>query len=137
MRRVRITKLLWASSLVLVRVGCGNAAASPQAAGPASSSARGVTTAPIVAVTGIPPAVTVKATDGLMFVPGTVTVRTGQVVQWTNTGTTPHNVTFDGPHSGTLDAGDTYEAKFGAPGTYHYICTFHAPNMGGTVIATG
>jgi plastocyanin len=90
---------------------------------------------PISSVTGLAPTVTVQGTDTLEFVPARATVKAGGVVEWRNTGTAPHNVTFDnGVHSGTLNGGDTYEARFNTPGTYHYLCTFHAPAMAGTIV---
>ena len=57
-----------------------------------------------------------------------------------NQGSSAHNVTFDNsqvPTSDTMNGGDKYELKFGKPGTYHYVCTFHtAFNMQGTITVT-
>jgi cytochrome c oxidase subunit 2 len=83
----------------------------------------------------------VSETDSLKFQPQNVTVAVGQVVQWTNSGSSVHNVTFDNkgvPASSTMSGGDKYELKFSKPGTYHYVCTFHVSvGMQGTITVTG
>jgi plastocyanin len=68
------------------------------------------------------------------FKPGSITVNTGDTVQWTNNGKVPegHDVTGDGLDSGRLKSGDTYSHTFNAPGTFSYICSIH-PSMKGTV----
>jgi plastocyanin len=86
-------------------------------------------------VTGQTAAQTVQETAGLKFDPASITVSSGGVVQWTNAGTAPHNVTFDAnPEltSGTMAGGDRYQVKFTRAGQYQYHCTFH-PGMDGTV----
>ncbi|MCA1843840.1 MAG: cupredoxin domain-containing protein [Actinobacteria bacterium] len=86
-------------------------------------------------VSGQPAAATVDATDQLQFEPMTVQVSRGDVVEWTSTGSIPHNVTFDqypGMTSGTMSRGDRHEVRFMASGSYPYRCTFH-PGMNGTV----
>jgi plastocyanin len=79
--------------------------------------------------------VKVQETDQLKFNPSSQTVKAGQVVEWDNSSSVAHNVTFDsypGITSDTMQNGDTYEVKFTQPGTYQYHCTFH-PGMDGTV----
>lgn len=91
---------------------------------------------PGTVVTGQPAAVTVKETDQLRFVPESVTVKVGDVVEWVNSGSVPHNVTFDAYPSltsPTMNGGDRHEVRFTRPGTYQYHCTFH-PGMNGTVV---
>lgn len=92
-------------------------------------------------VTGATPASSVSETDALKFEPGSLNVKVGDVIQWTNTGSSIHNVTFDNksvPPSDTMNAGDKFELKFSKPGTYHYVCTFHvAAGMQGTITVTG
>lgn len=125
------------TSLVLVLSACGNG---PPAdlTGSGSSGGGGGGAAAISAVTTGPAATTVKLTDALKFEPASASVKSGDVVEWTNSGTTPHNVTFDSPAvaSSTLNGGDTFYAKFTKPGTYKYVCTFHAPGMAGTITVT-
>ena len=81
------------------------------------------------------PAVNIAATDQLAFDPTAVTVKTGGVIQWKTTGSTAHNVTFDGQSSltsGTLQQGDTWQVQFTTAGTYKFHCTFH-PGMNGQI----
>jgi plastocyanin len=62
----------------------------------------------------------------------------GAVVEWRNAGVIPHNVVFDGgPRSDLQNGGQTYQARFGAPGIYHYECSLHLPGMVGTITVTG
>ena len=72
------------------------------------------------------------------FQPANVTVaRTGGAAQvnWTWTGSNPHNVTFDvgAPHSGTQTSG-TFSRTFTEAGSFTYICTVHGRAvMSGTI----
>ena len=79
----------------------------------------------------------IAATDQLQFSPATQTLHVGDVVQWGNTGTVPHTVTFDSQSYLTdptlLAPGDTWEIKFTQAGTYPYHCTLH-PGMDGTLV---
>jgi plastocyanin len=110
---------------------------------PALSASQGATSAAVPTpppaageqVTGQTAAQTVQETVGLKFDPAAITVSSGGVVQWTNAGTAPHNVTFDAnPEltSGTMGAGEKYQVKFNRAGQYQYHCTFH-PGMDGSV----
>lgn len=134
--RESILTMIVVTGCTLLMSACGNAP--PPASTPGLASSGGTTGSPMTTVSGQTPTAVVAETDSLKFSPPTVTVKVGDVVEWRNTGTTPHNVTFDaGPHSGTMNGGDTYEARFTAPGTFHYHCTFHAPGMAGVVVVTG
>ena len=69
------------------------------------------------------------------FAPPTVTVAAGTTVTWTNEDSTAHTATasngrFD---TGTIDPGQTKSFTFRKPGTYQYICSFHA-FMHGTIV---
>ena len=92
-------------------------------------------------VSGAPATSSVSETDALKFEPSSATVKVGDVVQWTNTGTSIHNVVFDNnqvPSSDTMNGGDKFELKFSKPGTYHYVCKFHeSSGMAGTITVTG
>lgn len=103
-----------------------SASATPASAGQGAASGLGT------------PAETVSATANLSFSPNTTTAKVGDVVQWTNTGNVPHNVTFSDPTltSGTLNQNDTWQVKITVAGTYAYKCTFH-PGMTGTLTVTG
>jgi cytochrome c oxidase subunit 2 len=99
------------------------------------------TTAVAEKVSGAPSAVKVNETDTLKFEPSSATAKVGDVVEWTNTGTSVHNVIFDNqavPGSDSMNQGDTFEIKFTKPGTYTYVCKFHeASNMRGSITVTG
>jgi plastocyanin len=84
------------------------------------------------------PAEKVSATAALKFDPTATSAKTGDVIQWTNTGSVAHNVTFTDPTltSGTLNQGDTWQVKITVPGTYAYHCTFH-PGMDGQITVAG
>ena len=110
--------------------------AAPSASASASASGTpAVAQGPGQVVTGQTAAGTVKESDELKCNPASVSVKAGDVVEWDNTGTVAHNVTFDAYSSitsDTMNGGDTYQVKFTQPGTYQYHCTFH-PGMDGTV----
>ena len=71
--------------------------------------------------------------QGISFKPDTITVKAGGTVTWNNTSTISHNVTGDAFVSKTLDPGAKFVHRFGAAGTYAYVCTFHA-GMKGTIV---
>lgn len=81
------------------------------------------------------PSETIKATDQLKFSPSSTTAHVGDVIQWMNSGTVTHTVTFDSFPSlsdPSLSPGGTWEVKFNAAGTYAFHCTIH-PGMTGTI----
>jgi len=122
-----------AAGLVLTLSACGNGPPTVAGAGAAAS----IGTA---AASGLGTAqATVQATADLVFNPTTSSVKGGGVVQWTNSGSVPHNVTFDEDSSvtsPTLAQGDTWQVKFTTAGSYPYHCTFH-PGMDGTITVGG
>jgi plastocyanin len=121
--------------VAIALIGCGNGA-------PESSTGTSGPCPGKFAASGLgTPAITVDATDNLVFDPATSSVGTGQVIEWKNTGSVEHTVTFSGAlaclSDDTLDPGGTWEVEFNSPGTIHYICTIHAPNMAGVLTVTG
>jgi len=69
------------------------------------------------------------------YEPGSLLVKVGDTVTWTNSDTVPHTVTSDdgGPlDSGIIDGGASWSYTFTEPGTYTFFCEVH-PNMKGTV----
>jgi plastocyanin len=85
----------------------------------------------------------VGSTQGLNYVPVTVSVAKGGKVTWTNNDPVPHTVTSTSVPSGasSFDSGNmnqnaTYTVTFTVDGTYQYKCTYH-PWMHGTVTVTG
>ena len=129
MRRMVVAAAI---GLVIAVSACGNGA-------PTTGGGGGGTVGK-AAASGLGPATTtVQATANLTFAPDTSTVKVGTVLQWTNTGSVPHNVTFDAYAdltSPTLQQNDTWQVQFTTPGTYPYHCTFH-PNMNGTITVSG
>ncbi len=131
--RVQFLVLCSAFLASVALAGCDNA---PGAAAASSSSG------PAVGSAGVdlgPPSVRVAATDQLMFSPARATLQVGQIVEWTNTGSVIHTVTFTHyPYLSdpTLAPGGTWEVKFNEAGTYAYQCTIHA-GMRGTLVVTG
>jgi len=70
------------------------------------------------------------------FNPGTITIKAGTTVTWTNTGVT-HTVTsnaglFD---SGHLGSGDTFTFTFSKAGTYAYHCAIHSSMKGEVTVS--
>jgi plastocyanin len=88
------------------------------------------------------PMMTIAATDNLVFVPDSSNAATGNIIEFKNTGSVVHTVTFQDTNDGcltdnTLAPGATWEVKFTKPGTYNYLCTIHAPNMKGVIKVSG
>jgi len=114
--------------------GCGN--------GPPATSSTGTGGAACPGTAGVTvgtPAVKVDSTDQLMFVPTSSAAKVGQVVQWSNTGSVQHTVTFDTAScltDASIVPGATWEVKFSKAGTYAYKCTIH-PGMNGTLTVSG
>ena len=117
-------------------VGCGSGASggsSPTAtACPGSAAVSGLGAA----------ASSIEATNNLVFVPASSTAQVGDVVEFKNTGSIQHTVTFQDTSDqcltdAALNPGSTWEVKFTKSGTYHFLCTIHAPNMKGEITVTG
>ena len=67
------------------------------------------------------------------FNPGTLTIKAGTTVTWTNNDSTIHTIKSATFNSGDLNQGDTFKFTFDAPGTFNYSCGIH-PTMTGTII---
>lgn len=69
------------------------------------------------------------------FSPSTLTVRAGQMVEFSNRDDDAHTVTaVDGSFdSKGLDTNGTWRHTFAHPGTYAYFCELH-PFMKGTIV---
>ena len=85
----------------------------------------------------------VGTSQGLNYVPASVTVAKGGSVVWKNNDPVPHTVTSTSVPSGasSFDSGNmnstaTYTVTFIVSGTYQYKCSYH-PWMTGTVVVTG
>jgi plastocyanin len=82
--------------------------------------------------------VKISATGQLTFDPVMQTAHVGDVVQWTNTGSVEHTITFATASSlsdPSLLPGATWEVKFTTAGTYQYHCSIHS-GMVGTIVVS-
>ena len=70
------------------------------------------------------------------FDPGTIEVKAGATVTWTNNDNFTHTVQVDGQSDHKVGRGDSVSIRFDKPGTYEYVCTLHSKDMEGTVIVT-
>lgn len=124
--------LLPLGMLVIVGIAaCGGGSTSP------SNSPAGASVGTAGATLG---AATVKiaATGQLAFDPTMQTAQVGDIIEWTNTGSVAHTVTFDSEPSlsdPSLNAGGTWEVKFTTAGTFQYHCSIH-PSMVGTIVVS-
>jgi len=75
--------------------------------------------------------------SGFKFNPGTLSVKKGTKVTWTNEDSAGHTVTGDngGPASALLNKGQSYSFTFTSVGSFPYHCAPH-PFMQGTVTVT-
>jgi len=106
--------------IVLTKDASGGGAASADTAAQSAGSAPGG-------------AVKVDITN-FKYVPATVTVKTGSRVTWVNNDAAPHTATAaDAFDTGSLDKGDSKPVTLSKPGSYSYVCEFHA-FMKGTVV---
>lgn len=73
------------------------------------------------------------------FNPGTLEVKVGDTVTWTNNDSAPHTATQkpsgSGFQSGTLQPGDSFSHTFDTAGAYDYYCEFHAGMSGQVVVS--
>ena len=80
----------------------------------------------------------VSTNEQFEFVPKTVQSRIGEIVQWNNTSSVAHTVTFDAYPAITdplIAPNAFWEIRFTVAGTYPYRCVIH-PNMTGTIIVS-
>jgi plastocyanin len=75
--------------------------------------------------------------EGDTFIPGSLTIKVGESIKWTNMDPISHTVTsntgeFD---SGTIAAGSEFSFTFSKEGTFDYSCAIH-PTMKGKIIVT-
>jgi plastocyanin len=118
--------------LALGVVACGGASGSPA-----------TTSAPVASV-GTAGAnlgsatVKISATTQLTFDPAMQSAHVGDVIQWSNTGSLMHTVTFDSEPSlsdPSLAPGGVWEVKFTTAGTYQYHCSIHSTMVGTIVVS--
>lgn len=71
--------------------------------------------------------------ENFKFSPETLTIKTGDTVEWKNNDSTIHTIVFDNLKSDSINQGGTYTHTFDTAGTFNYICGVH-PSMKGTII---
>ncbi len=84
---------------------------------------------------GTPNAVSIS---GFAFSPGSLSVKVGTTITWTNKDAAIHTVTSDDgkfTSSENLGQGATYSFTFNTAGSYPYRCAIH-PSMTGTITVT-
>jgi plastocyanin len=104
----------------LLVIGCGSPSTSPTTSPPPQTSAGS-------------PAVYNVAISNFSFSPQEITIKSGDMVVWTNNDSVTHTVTGSGWGSSSLKQGETYSRTFDTVGTYEYYCTLH-PSMKGSVV---
>lgn len=109
---------------IVATAACGDGA--PQTAAAVAQNVGSAATT----LTGTP-AITIQGTSLLTFVPANATAKVGDIVQFKNTGSVPHNITWGGPSQ--LDdsqflPSSTWDVKFTVAGKYPFQCTLH-PGM--------
>lgn len=67
------------------------------------------------------------------FNPGTLTVKQGTKVTWTNQDSATHKIKSDTFNSGDLNQGDKFEFTFKNKGSFDYSCSIH-PSMTGKIV---
>ena len=70
------------------------------------------------------------------FDPGTIKIKAGDTVTWTNNDNFTHTVKVEGEEDHKVGRGDSVSITFDKPGSYDYVCTLHSKDMSGTVIVT-
>src|SRR5205823_10559203 len=78
----------------------------------------------------------VVTVDNFFFTPGTISVKTGTTVTWTNKDDIPHGIASSNnafKKSAALDTDDSFSFTFTTPGTYQYFCYLH-PHMVGSIV---
>src|SRR6202166_5317673 len=111
---------------------CGGNTTSP-GSGSTSSTSVGVAGANLGTATE-----KISATGQLTFDPAMQTAHVGDIIQWTNTASFEHTITFDSQPSlsdPSLQPGGTWEVKFTTAGTYQYHCSIHS-GMVGTIVVS-
>lgn len=97
------------------------------------------TTQPTQGTTQAPQGETKSITiEKFAFNPGTLTVKPGTAVTWTNRDGVDHTIVSDSGSatqftSDRLANGAAYTFTFNQPGTYAYYCSIH-PSMKGTIV---
>ena len=84
------------------------------------------------------PAAAIVSIKNMAYTPGSLSVKAGATVTWTNSDTTIHTVTADDGsfNSGNIAVGATYSKVFSSAGAFSYHCALHPEMTGKIVVAT-
>jgi plastocyanin len=120
-------------TVTVVATGSTTPTTGPGGGGTTTTAAPGPTTT----TSPPPPGAAQVAIRGSAFSPGSVRIRPGGSVTWTNDDSVMHTVTAnDASFDSSFLARDAHWThRFDSPGSYDYYCTLH-PEMRGSVIVT-
>ena len=123
-------RLVLVSAILLAASACGGGYSAPSPVPTPSP-----TPAPVASSTPITIPVGASTLGNRAFNPAQLDVAVGTTVTWTNTDSTAHTTTSDGPgwNSGTLQPRAQFSTTFSDAGTFRYHCGIH-PDMVGTVV---
>ena len=102
--------------VVAFLVGCGSSGGTGSSGSPAAACSGSAAVSSLGT-----PAATIDATDNLVFDPASTTAQVGAVVEFKNTGSVEHTVTFQDANDGclsdtSLDPGSTWRSSSRKPG---------------------
>jgi plastocyanin len=134
MARTTALALASAAAMAALLSACGNGPPSSSETGGSAGGGGGATTQGASLGTAD---VKVSAGDDLKFTPASTSAKVGQIVEWDNSGSAQHNITFTTASASdatdtSFAAGDKWQVKFTKAGTYDYQCTLH-PGMDGKI----
>ena len=136
MKRLTFFSVLIASALILS--ACGLHTGLGGLLNPGKTTTANGTPEKHVKATHTPPAPGTVNITKKDFVPGSITVKAGTLVTWTNSSGAAQTVTSDTAglfDSGSLEAGATYSYTFSQAGTFPYH-SVNTPTLTGTIIVT-
>ncbi len=141
MKRLALLSVLISSALILSACGLHTGLGSllnPGKATTTSKSSGSGTSVKHVKATHTPPAPDTVSITKKDFVPGTMTVKVGTTVTWSNASSAAQSVTSDTANlfdSGSINAGATYSFTFTQAGTFPYHST-NTPTLTGTIVVS-
>jgi plastocyanin len=135
MKRLTLLSVLITSALILSACGFHTGLGSLINGGKTSTTTNG-TAAKHVKATHTPPAPDTVSLTKKDFVPGSLTVKVGTTVTWSNASGAEQSVTSDTANlfdSGSLNSGATYTFTFSQAGTFTYHSST-TPAIKGTIV---
>jgi len=133
MKKIIVLSALLASSLVLA--GCSLTGGNQNTAPNSSQSNEPSTSVSPSQNQAQSPAATSNAVSikSFAFNPGTLTVKKGTTVTWTNNDAAPHQIKSATFNSASLSQGQNFSFTFNEVGSFDYSCAIH-PSMLGKII---